>query len=790
MQKYKTCVSAGALALALVTSVPAFAQQSSNAAAKPGEPEISEIIVTATKQSKSLDRVASAIVAIRGQDLAAAGVSSARDLANTTPGVQLAQLGSIVNVNVRGVGSSQYSPQGGSAVGFVQDGVPLDGNIGLTSGFYDLERIEVLKGPQGTIYGVDAAGGVVAVVTAKPRIGQAAEALSVEYGNYNQVKVEGNANVPLGTDLAARISGVYHSRDGYVSNTYDDAKEGGVRGQLLYKKDAVSFLLVADYYHEGGVGTGAVALADPATGSRWRGTPDGNPFHSNFFPNQGTDAYRDNTYWGVHAELNADLGFANLTVLPAYRKIDTDEVQYMSGFRAHSTNEISQTSGEIRLAGKAGGLDWQVGAYALAARHTNETFTYGPSNFPLGPLNSFFDPMANVVTAFTTYSKNPQDSQALFANATYSVSPEFRLVGGVRYSHDKRSVAPFIGSVLTSNLFPPAAPFSTLILVAPSFFPPIGPVAPQLPGIANRPGSSFSLDTLVAEANPAGSLFINQIGPVSNSANFNHVDFKAGAQYDVTPDIMAYANLSTGYKSGGVNTFESPPTVVTAYQPETLTALEAGVRAHLGTLRLHVNGYYWWYKNHQEGAIYALGAQGNQLLIQNLPSGRIYGIDFEAGWRVTKHDTLGLDAAWLKSDTGAFTIGPPNGPPPAPPSQFVEPVGHAFPSAPTWTINANYEHVFVFGDYEVAARGEGHYQSDSNLEIRFLPQTAQPAYFTGNVLLTVRPSSQKWYIGGFVRNVTNEIYLVSAQKGPGLVPDMWGNLGAPRTYGVRAGINF
>jgi iron complex outermembrane receptor protein len=751
---------------------------------------IDEIIVTAQKRAQSLDKAATAIVAVRGEDLLASGVSSARDLSNTTPGVQLAQLGSIVNVNVRGVGSSQFSPQGGSAVGFVQDGVPLEGNIGLTSGFYDLERIEVLKGPQGTIYGVDAAAGVLAVVSARPRIGETSGSISGEYGNYDQFKLEGNVNVPLGEQVAARFSGMYHSRDGYVSRTYDDAKEVGVRGQLLYKNDTVSLLLAADWYHEGGVGTGAVALADPATGSRWRGTPDGDPFHSNYFPTKGTDANRDNTYWGVRAELNADLGFANLTILPAYRKIKTDEIQYMSGYRAHAENDISQTSGEIRLDGKTGPLDWMIGGYALWGKRTNTTFTYGPSNFPGGPVNSFFDPAANVVTAFTTFSKNPKESQAIFANATFSVSPEFRLVGGARYSHDKRAVQPFIGSVLTSNLFPPAAPFNTLILVAPSFFPPIGPVGAQLPGIADRPGQSFSLETLVEQAIPPGSLFINQIGPVSNSVSFNHFDFKVGAQYDVTPEVMVYANLSTGYKSGGVNTFVAPPTVTAKYRPETLTALEAGARARFGALHLHVNGYYWWYKNHQEGAIYTLGANGNQLLIQNLPSGKIYGLDVEAGWRATPDDTLGLQVAWLHSDTGAFTIGPPNGPPPAPASQFVEPDGHAYPSSPSWSINANYEHIFHFGEYELAARGEGHYQSKSNLEIRYLPQTRQRAYFTGNLLLTLRPSSQQWYIGGYIRNVTDETYLVSAQKGPGLVPDMWGNLGAPRTYGIRAGFNF
>jgi iron complex outermembrane receptor protein len=603
------------------------------------------------------------------------------------------------------------------------------------------------------------------VVSARPRIGVTSASISGEYGNYNQAKVEGSVNLPLGSELAARISGTFHSRDGYVASTYDDAKEGGVRGQLLYKSDTISLLLAGDYFHEGGIGTGAVALP------LGRGTPDGNPFHSNYFPNAGTDAKRDNTYWGVRAEFNADLGFAKLTILPAYRKIKTDEIQYMSAYRASVQNDISQTTGEIRLAGKTGGLDWLVGGFALWGKRTYQGFFYspGPSLLATAPLNSFLsDPAADNISANGLFSKTPKESQAIFANATYSVSPEFRLVGGVRYSHDKRSVEPNIGYLLvTSAPIPPFAP--------PSFIPLF-----QVGGIADRPGDSFSLASLVAK-NPA--ILSIQTQSVSRSASFNHVDFKVGAQYDLTTEVMAYANLSTGYKSGGANTYTSGAIGAT-YKPETLTAAEAGVRARLGALHLHVNGYYWWYKNHQEGAIYNLPGVGTQLLIENLPSGKMYGIDAEAGWRVSKSDIFGLQVAWLQSDTGPFTVGP------AGRGQLVETKGHAYVSAPTWSINGNYEHVFDFGGYELAARGEGHYQSWSNLEIRFLPQTAQPAYFTGNLMLTLRPSSQKWYVGGFLRNVTNKTYLASAQKAPGLIPDMWGNLGAPRTYGVRAGFNF
>lgn len=761
MSVFQTKLLSGAsllVGLAMASLAPANAQSSNDAAL------LEEIIVTANKQTMSLDRAATAIVAVSGESLLASGVSSARELSNTTPGVQMTQLGSIVNVNVRGVGSSQFSPQGSSAVGFVQDGVPLEGNIGLTTGFYDIERIEVLKGPQGTIYGLDATGGVLSVVTARPNIGVASGGFTGEYGNYDHLKVEANVNVPLGADLAARVSGIYHTRDGYVAKTYDDVKSGGLRGQLLYDKDDVSLLLAADYYHEGGVGAGAVALP------LGRGTPDGNPRNSNYFPNEGTDAKRDNSYWGIRAELNVDLGFANLTVLPAYRKIKFDEIQYMSAFRADVQNDISQTSGEIRLAGTSGSLDWLLGAYALWGKRTYNGFFYSPSPdlMATAPLDNFLtDPDAIFISANGVYSKTPKQSKALFGNVTFSVTPEFRLVGGLRYSHDKRAIEPNTGTVLQMR---EAGPFPP-----PTFIP-----KEILGGIANRPGEDFTLASLGALAPE-----LLEIVSLSSTAkaSFSNVDFKIGAQYDVTPDVMLYTNLSTGYKAGGVNSYTSG-TIGTTYKPETLTALEAGLRARLGSLRLHVNGYHWWYKNHQEGAIYNLPDVGTQLLIENLPAGKMYGVDVEADWRVTQADSLGLQIGWLQSDTGAFTVGPVG------PGQLVEAEGHDYVSAPTWSINAHYEHVFDLGNLELSARAEGHYQSKSNLEIRFMPVTEQAAYFTGNLLLTLRPDSQQWYIGGFLRNFTNETYLVAAQKAPGLIPDMWGNLGAPRTYGLRVGFNF
>lgn len=758
---YKTCVSVTAIGMVLAMSEPVFAQDANDTDGN----DSNTIIVTGLKVAQSLDDSAIAIVAVGGDALQQSGINSAIELGSAVTGVAVAKQGSTSNLSIRGVGSSQFSPLGGSAVGFIQDGVALEGNIGLTSGFFDLERVEVMKGPQGTLYGLNATGGVISVVSARPRIGEASGAVDVEFGNYDHIGVSGHVNVPLGDYIAARFSGTYRRHDGYLADTYNDADEGGFRGQILFDQDTWSLLLAGDYYHEGGVGNSQV----PLPFSSGRGTVDGDPFNVDYYASADGDAFRDDEYWGLRAELNADLGFADLTIIPAYREVNTDGIQYINSFRADVTNRSSQTSVEARLTGNVGAVDWLLGGYAFWGDRTYEGFFYstGWSPNPFAPPPPLLDSFVggDAISANSIYSETPKESQAVFGQLTWSVTDELRLVGGLRYSHDRREVAPNIDSVLKTTL--PFVP------------PPLASFVPQtqLGGVAVGPGPSFSLDSLLA-LDPT-NLFIDASPAITRSEDFNNVDFKIGVEYDVGADTLLYANLTTGYKAGGINTYAFGNGSLT-YEPEELTSYEAGVRSRIGDLRIHLNGFYWSYENHQEGAIYNIPGVGTKLLMENIPDGHLYGADLELGWEISRDDNLGVSVSWLESDTGPFTIG----------DNFVEPNGHEYVSAPRWTINGSYEHVFALGEFEIVARGEGHYQSASNLVIRFAPETEQEAYFTGNLFLTLRPESQGWYIGAFARNVTNKDYLTGAIKAPGLAPDYWGNLGSPRTYGVRAGFNF
>ncbi|MFV3077296.1 TonB-dependent receptor [Niveispirillum fermenti] len=719
--------------------------------------------MTAQKAPRALSKAAAAISAVAGDDLAQSGVTNAIDLGSTVTGVTVASQGTATNLAIRGVGSSQFAPLGGSAVGFIQDGVAIEGNIGLTSGFYDLERVEVMKGPQGTLYGLNATAGVISVVSAKPKVGETSGAVDGEYGNYNGYNLSGHMNVPLGDNVAARLSGTLNRHDGYVADTFNDAKEGGLRGQVLMEQERWSLLLAGDYYHEGGVGN----TQTPVPLSTGRGTKGGDPFDVNYYEAVAGDAHRDDEYWGVRAELNADLGFANLTVVPGYRVINTDDIQYINAFRADLINKSSQTSIEARLDGDAGSVRWLLGGYAFWGKRTYDGFFYstgyGPNPFgPPAPLqNSFME--GDSISANSVFSKTPKDSQAVFGQLTWSVQDDVRLVGGLRYSHDGREAKPNTSSVLKTTL--------------PSVPPPLASFIPisQLQGIAIAPGRSLSLESLLAK-DPA-NLFIETVS-ISREADFDNVDFKVGVEYDLTDRTLLYANVTSGYKSGGINAYAFGNGGL-SYKQETLTAYEAGVRSRFDDVRLHLNGFYWSYKDHQEGAIYNIPGVGTQLVIENIPSGHLYGADMELEWQPTPNDNFNLSVSWLESDTGAFSIG-----------GVVQPKGHEYASAPHWTINGSYQHTFPIGTYELIARGEGHYQSTSNLEINFLPESVQEAYFTGNLSLTLQPETADWYVSAFVRNVTDKAYLTGAVKAPGLAPDYWGNLGAPRTYGVRTGFKF
>ncbi|MDR3512735.1 MAG: TonB-dependent receptor [Caulobacteraceae bacterium] len=734
MQALKSRIlHASSLALASFVAVNA-----AHAAAPAAGTQLGEIVVTAQKRSELLSRVPAAVVAISGEKLAASGISDIRTLDTAVAGVMFSSNGTVASPSIRGIGSTQYSPLGGPAVGMNIDGVPIDGMVAANGAFYDLERVEVMKGPQGTLYGRNSTAGVVNIVSKQPVLDQYTGDINTEFGNYSSRRVDGGVNIPLGATAALRIAGLYAAHDAYMSNGYDDANDAAARAQLLFKPMRQFTLLVGlDYFHQGGRGAADVPLP---LGSR--GTVASNPYEQNYYPNP-SDAKQDNRIWGVHAEATADLGFGTLVVIPSYRELDRDQVSYQGSFRSAVRDYDRQTSLEARLSGRTGPAEWILGAYLYGDLHHYDADYVNPSSCAGAQLLQYA--AGDCLTINGQRSRLPSQSEAAFGQVTYNVTDRARLTAGLRYTEDRRSAKPNLDYTLYPFVGGPP-------IVVGSPIP-----APQPPDLSNP-----------------------LVGIVSENATgkFNNLSYKVGAEYDLASHILLYVNISSGYKAGGVNDGNA-----TLYKPETLLSYEAGVRAQLfeNKLRLHVNTFYWDYRNHQEGGVYYVPPIGVLYQITNIPKGRIYGVDLEADWRPTAFDALGGQISYLESDTGPFSL----------PTGAQSLTGHPYINSPKWTVNLNYSHRFEFGDWLVEPAVETHIVSSYNTDFRFDPATHQDGYHKTDLNVTFRPRQGHWYVGAFVRNLENKVVITAAQAAPGQgAPQYWGYLSDPRTYGVRLGASF
>ena len=324
------------------------AQTAAPAAAPATEaPGLADIVVTAQRRVESSQRAGIAIDVVGGAEVLSQGVTQPSDLNRIVPSLEVQDAGGANKTFfLRGVGNFTVNGYSDPAIAVNYDGVYL-GRPTSTSGlFYDLERLEVLKGPQGTLYGRNATAGAINILPAKPKLGDVSGFLDASYGNYNAVNVQGALNLPIGSIAAVRLSGNVVSRDGYLSDGTSDEKTQAARAQLLVEPSAdLTLRLAADWSHSGGKGIGssydgAYAL-NFATG-RYNFVPSGLDASVGLFDPKAqayrqslflgvsgrtadplaNNVYLNNDFYGVNGELTWNTGAGTLTVIPAWRKAD------------------------------------------------------------------------------------------------------------------------------------------------------------------------------------------------------------------------------------------------------------------------------------------------------------------------------------------------------------------------------------------------------------------------------------------------------------------------------------
>jgi iron complex outermembrane receptor protein len=734
--------------------------QESNAPAS----ALGEVTVTAQRREENLQRAAIAVSAVAGDKLTEASITQPTDLTRLFPSLQVAPASSFTQIYLRGVGTFGANAFAEQGVAFNLDGVYLSRPAAPAGLFYDVERVEVLKGPQGTLYGRNASGGAVNVITAKPKLGETGGFLTGEYGDYEAIKANGAVNVPLGDTAAMRLSGQYADRDGYFSDGYDDEESEAVRAQFrLDPGHGFDVTLMLDYANIGGQGSGGTIMpliggdderlgpSDPRVIAEYVSRPPTPPVPQIIAQDDG---YQDNDFYGALATLNSDLGFATLTVIPAYRRTDLDFVGYSASFLIDVTEDSEQLSLEARLANQGERWTWVAGAY-----YFDEEVD----------ADQFFDQASN---ATLIQSDLDTTSYAAFGQATYSLSDTFRLTGGLRYTQDNKKqdtyaeTRPFVGFV------PPGPP---------AFIP----------------------------------IFITIPTIAQSDVDFDETTWKAGLEYDVSDDSLLYASVATGFKSGILYS----ATGLNFSDPEDLTAYTIGSKNRFLDDRVQANLeiFYWDYENQQIshlGPVQVATTPGGPIfgpvfLTENAGQATIQGLELELLVQVFENGLFSANFQYLDTeyDELKYQAYSPSGVPPAagcavtpttlvgatPIAQIfdVDCSGRPVVNAPETALNIGYQHTFEIGDAGRLIVGvDSRIESSRYLSIDFLPEGKQDSYTMSNAFVTWESQSGGLALTGFINNIEDETVFSNSFQSPVKTGTIYNQLRPPQTYGVRAIVRF
>ncbi|HEU0067003.1 MAG TPA: TonB-dependent receptor [Sphingomonas sp.] len=771
---------------------------------------LTDIIVTAQRREETAQRAAVAIDVVSAADLASAGVITAASLNAAAPSLTVQQGGGAnTTFFVRGVGNFTNNGYSDPAVAFNLDGVYLGRPTSTTGTFFDLERIEVLKGPQGTLYGRNATAGAINVIPVRPKIGETSTAVQLGYGNYDAKDIELVSNIALGSQAALRVSGKIVDRDGYNEDGTSDEKGQGLRVQLLVQPtDTFTMRIAADYSHQGGIGVGASYLgverftpgspATPTSPPNYTFQPANlgpysgllSPAARAFFARQVIPGsfinpaplktpYLDNHYWGVTAEFGLETGIGTVTLIPAVRRSTLDLLFNGPSFQGALTREKDdQGSVELRLQGKRVGMfDWLAGIYYFDERVDGK---YGINQYQ--------------ITSFQDFTSDTQ-SYAAFGRITANVSDAFRLVGGGRYTQDKKQ---FDGAVQTLVELCAAPPPPT----GPGCFG--GPSVPvverldQVPGAPTIPGPRGT----VPYGNRGNILFFipNQVNAELSRGRFT---YRLAAEYDLAPRSLLYASYETGYRSGGFSTAVGRET----FQPEFVDAYTIGSKNRLfdNKVQLNIEAFYWKYRNQQVSHFGVDGTGNSNYFTENIGSSTLKGIDVEAQVLATRNTLLSATVQYLDSKVERFTYFVPRGPTSLPPVSgcavspttqgtaalfAIDCAGKPSYNSPRWSINAGLDQTIPLDTVKVVVSGEGRYRSNAVIGFDYLPQQNTGNNWSFDASVALADMDDRWSITGFVRNITDNAIKTFAQFADTTGESLSSTFTPPRTYGLRVGYKF
>ena len=754
---------------------PAWAQNAaaSDADESAGQVQLQEITVTAQKREESLQKVDLAITAITGDTLSKENITSALDLTQVVPNLAIGQTGTGARVSMRGVVTNNDTEVGDPDVAFNVNGVYLGRQRGALSALYDVDRIEVLRGPQGTLYGRNAAAGSINIITKSPDLSHENASASVGFGNYNAIESFGMLNLPVSDTFGIRGAFQTLRHDGYVETApadqnYDDQDTRAGRLTALWKPtDDFKAQLMYEQSHDGGVGYGGFGGGGPL--GNYLALSGSSPYRWSVRP---SDAFTDETAKSTTLTLDWHTPIVDFAYVGNYRT----DIWYAEGSQsAHgpvggtcqvaaaipnsdatncptftNSSRDRQYSHEFRVSKDTDRLKSVLGVYYFK-EHNNifnglDPAPAGPP--PAGPAydNTFAFVFPNVIA----------DSKAVFGQGTFSVTDRFRLTAGARYTKDHKERA--------GNFY----------LSAPA-------------------GSIVNFQCVNCDA----TAFL--VIPSYANLTWSKTTWKVAADFDLTEDSMLFGAVSTGYKAGGYG--DGTPPNNGPFNPENLTNYELGWKNTLWNHRMQLNldVFHTLFTDYQatsgiqdpiSGAVAAFTVNAGKATID--------GVELESTTLVTDLDLVTVNATWLNARFTDFTL--PFG------DQYVAGgpcatcgyslTGNKLPYAPDATVRIEWQHTFALPNgAALVSRLASQYATGQELEYHNFAALHQPAYTRSAFSLSYEPN-KVWSFMAYVRNIENKAILIKGDadnNAPNQDFAHYGKAGywmAPRTYGVKVSANF
>jgi len=697
---------------------------------------IEEILVTSERRETSLQETAISISAFSADQIARSGIENSEQLTGFTPGLNI-QRDIIGKVVIRGIGTENFTIAGDPGVAISLDGAyQARANMAIFD-FFDLERIEVLRGPQGTLYGRNATGGAINFISKKPT--EEFEAyISADVGNYGKFRVEGAISGALGDgSVTGRLSLMSNQRDGYTQNIFpnvgrgldelDDKDLWAVRGQLSWQaSDSVTVDLQVNVSRDDSIPAPYKYVDDPLV--YFGGLPFPNPLAEQLrvvsqgyeFDIPGFDfsvpsaGRSDQTGFlaTITWDMPSGMTFKSLTAL---RDVEFDWLNDGDGIEAYLVTYFQGDESDLftqefqLISDSEGPLTWVAGLYYLEEDSTSSIGIPLPLGFGL--------PFAVIING-----RSDTKAYAVFGDVSYDLTDKWQLNLGARYSYEEKS--------------------------------------------------AFYVDDRTSLGAPAP-------GIVDGNDDWNSITPKIGLNYFWRDDVMFHGSITKGFKSGGFNLLAIQP----SYDEEEVLSFEIGVKSRFneGRTQLNASAFYYDYTDLQVGKVIQLNAT-----IENAAQATIYGAEIELQTLVTQNFQINWGVSILETEYDDFSTGDKD----LPGIPDVSLAGNDLPRSPNLTSSVSGLFTIPLADSSsLEFWGNWQYTASQFFTPFNRPNFEQKSYNVLNARMTYR-KGDKWDVSLYANNVNDEEYFTNALESgvpfagiDRVVPQFF--LGAPRTWGVR-----